>query len=275
MNRFGVNSLMLFTALACALPAGQASAAFRVTVTSGSTTEVFYSTSSNSGSASAFTIGDYSATIQVSSSNYPGDVVGKITQSVSVGSIASGSGAPANLSVTVDIIGQISGLDSKIQQMGEAFGTNPSTTLFALTSNFLNNTGVSTSDVTGAASASWSNPTTPIGYAVTADYGGSTAGGISGTGTSSATFNGTADTASAQGDISKGTDDQTTVVLGSATSYTLANTLTLSGLNRGASQFSTTSTVSVAALPVPASIILLLTGVPALAVGAFLRRRKA
>jgi len=100
----------------------KADAAFRVTINAtGGSTEYFYATSSNSAAFTNITIGNFTATINTDSSNYPGtSQIGSLSQTLIIGNTTGG-----NIDVLLEVINSVAGLsDGQITNAGQITSLN-------------------------------------------------------------------------------------------------------------------------------------------------------
>jgi len=227
----------------------QASAAFRVTInaTGAGSPEYFYATSSNSATFNNITIGNFTATINTDSSNFPGSpAIGSLSQTLTIGSTTGG-----NIDVLLEVIATVAGLvDGQITNAGQIASLNAAalSTFTAPTGNPLN----ATADVSAA-----TNTTVTAGTATNMTT-------VNGTSFNSLTTNlNPAQAERIQGIQFNGTGG-----------YTLSNHLIVNGINSGAEGTALTAVSGVNAVPAPAGLVLLLSAAPALALG-WWRRRKA
>lgn len=240
---FGIAVTVICLAVFCS----NAAAALRVTMISGAQTRVFYAVDTNSGSTSAISIGDYNATIQISSTNYDGtQAIGSITQSLNINSIDAGPGVAPDLVSIVEVIDQVGSLD--------AIFVVDTTHLFEVTGAALTAANLSPLLV-------WAEPVAPL-FDITADSGASNNMTVtSGTNTSTAFFNyippvpaAGGGTVSATVTINSAIENMAHAQVPGTSGYTLANRLVVSGMNRSAQIVSVDSTVAVAPLPEPSSL---------------------
>jgi hypothetical protein len=222
----------------------QAQASLRLTVSDGSTTQVFY----NQGNGLAVlnnSIGQYTFTAHLVSTNFPGGTVGSLTQSVQFAT--AGSGAIPNLTLTAAVIVDL--------------GASPTT-----------------AQITGAALAPFANPT-PGPWRVTTDVNGTVGQSVtSGQADGTTTVNGTPVSVS---NVSiPGIAESMNFAIVSTpplSSYTLTNQLVLRGLNNGIQQgdvsVQLSSSVIATSVPEPATLAGACVGLFSLGL-VKLRRRK-
>jgi len=226
----------------------KADAAFRVTINAtGGSTEYFYATSSNSAAFTNITIGNFTATINTDSSNYPGtSQIGSLSQTLIIGNTTGG-----NIDVLLEVINSVAGLsDGQITNAGQITSLNSAllATFTAPTGNPLN----ATSDVSVA-----TNSTVTSGSAVNTTT-------VNGT-----NFNSLSSTLNpAQNERIQG------IQFNGSGGYTLSNHLIVTNVNAGATGTSLTAVSGVTPVPAPAGLVLLVSAAPALGLGWFVRRKK-
>jgi len=227
-----------------------ASAAFRVTINAtGGATQYFYASSSNSAAFTSIAIGNFTATINTDSSNYPGSTaVGSLSQTLILGNV---SGSGGNIDVQLEVIATVAGLvDGQITNAGQITSLNAASllTFTAPVGNPLN----ATSDVSVA-----TNATVTSGSAINT------------TTVNATSFNSLSSTLNpAQNERIQG------IQFNGSGGYTLSNHLFVTGINAGATGTSLTAVSGVSPVPAPAGLVLLLSAAPALALG-WWRGRKA
>jgi hypothetical protein len=256
MKRF--NRIVAFAAMVTAVTlcvGGRAEAALRLTVTDGTTTDVFYSSDSTSLFTGTFALGVYTGQIQTVTSSYPGDAVaGTLSTTGNVGRRNPGASGP--LTINVDVINGVASLDAGLGTNGIVTGSNASA---VTASTLLAFTGPDTTPVNVSATSS---PNATGNVTVTA-----------GSLVVTTNYNGAA-VASASAGIKSLTGTMTEITLSNSGTYTLGQTLVLSNLNSGARSTLFTGNSDVASAPEPATIAMVLSGLPLLGFAAFRSRRK-
>lgn len=241
----------------------RAEAAIELTVVTGATTDVFYSSSSTFLTTPTFSIGGYTGQIDTSITNYPGDPsIGFITTTLNMSSVVNGS---PSLTATVQVIANVAALDPTI-------GTGPlagADLAAVIASPLLAWTAPASSPVNVSADTSSShNSTLTAGTATTTTYYDSPPA-VVGPGTAAVT-SGTLDLFAA-GEVFKD------VLKPNAGTYSLSQSITLSGItgNAGGTVQLLNVTGNSGVTPTPEPSSLALTGLGALGlIGYGLRRRK-
>jgi len=251
-------------AIMCSAPT-RTFAAIEIVVTSGSTTDYFYTTNDNSFATGTFTIGGYKSQIQTTTTSYPGNPgnEGSISTTVNIGDVTNNS---HTLQTTVLLIKAISGVTTDAN--GQV--TSSITPLKIGTAALERWTAPATTPVDVSSGASFAQTQSTKAGLNTASTFYDSPGAAVGPGTfvvgSTQTYNNTSLTSFANmSESNTGT-------------YTLGQMMVLSKVNVGASKFNygATSAVDATIQTVPEPSSLVLSGLGGLGlIGYGLRRRKA
>jgi hypothetical protein len=214
------------------LAAGRADAGIRLTLTSGATTQVYYSSLSTSLTTGPIVIGAYTSTIETTVTNFPGSsFIGTMGQTINIGTVGA---APSSLIAFSEVISDA--------------------TLGAVTPGLV--TGADLALVNAAALLGFTSPLGPA-FNISADADNTSNLSVtSGTSQTQTIVDGTTLTTA----VNPLTGSIEVLVFGPAPnvapagSYNLSQRLTLAGVNAGATGFNINGSSGVTAVPEPTTM---------------------